>query len=236
MSLNPNTRALVHEMLDCGVLALRDVERGEEPFLYSSGNKGPGYAMVKGLVAQRRLLRALVRELAIAIHEAAVGIEYVAGNATGGMVPAWILAEELTELSGKEVPYFYVRGSRKVGGHSEQITGDDLNDFFTPGRRGIVMEELVNFAETTVNSALVQREAGYEVNHGATILFYDHPVAAVRLASSSMELFHLITMKELLDEAEETGVFESRLIADYRRFLADPPAWQRAHGLEPVVA
>lgn len=165
----------VDRIVGAHAVAIRDIEAGEKPFVYSSGNQGPGYLMFKGLVSQRQLLKAMVHHLAFKTLNIFPDVEYVAGNATGGMVPGWIMAEALSTLAGREVPYFYVRNTRKIGGHGELLTGDKNNDFFQPGRRGLVFEELVNFAETTTNSALVQRDAGYEVRFGATIVSYDQP-------------------------------------------------------------
>ena len=32
-------------IIEAGGMEIRDVDSGEEPFLYSSGNRGPGYIM-----------------------------------------------------------------------------------------------------------------------------------------------------------------------------------------------
>lgn len=233
MSQDSETRALIRQVIRIGGLSLRDIDAGDPPFLYSSGNKGPGYVMIKGLVSQRMLLSSLVMALSRKVAAATRDIEYVAGNATGGMIPAWMLADCLSTLYGRGVPYFYVRETRKKGGHGETITGDKLNDFFAKGRRGIVMEELVNFAQTTVNSAELQREAGYVVHDAATILFYDHAKANEQLAAAHLNMTHLFTLEHMLQEAEE--MFPSRLIADYRAFLADPPVWMAMRGFKKEV-
>ncbi len=222
------------QMLGAHALALRDLENGEEPFVYSSGNKGPGYVMVKGLVSQRRLMTALCYQLATRILVSFPDIEYVSGNATGGMVPAWIVAGALEKLSGREIPYFYVRGTRKVGGHGELLTGDKNNDFFSATRRGLVLEELVNFAQTTTNSAIVQRNAGHDVRHAAGILFYDHKHAKERLNSTGVSLTYLMTLEQLLRLAETRGV-PTRLLDDYRYYITNPDGWCRRHGITAPV-
>ncbi len=95
-----------------------------QPFLYASGNFGMGYFMIKGLVGQKRLIRPLGRYLAIEIAEKwPTGIDFVAGNVTGGMIPGWIVSEELEVLLGREFPFVYIRELRKTGGQKELITG-----------------------------------------------------------------------------------------------------------------
>lgn len=186
--------------------------------------------MIKGLVSQRILLENMVKLLAEKVADVFPDIEYVSGNATGGMIPAYILAGTLERLLGKPVPYFYVRNTRKIGGHGELLTGDKNNDYFKPGRRGLVMEELVNFAQTTCNSAIVQREAGYDVRHAASLVNYDHDTSRALLAETGITMVHLFTVSEILTLAE--GLYDKHLVDDYREFLKSPVDWQLARGYE----
>ena len=143
------------------------------------------------------------------------------------------MAEALSDLTSREIPYVYVRETRKLGGHKEVITGDKQNPFFKPGRRGLVMEDSVNFAKTTVYSILVQREAGYNVRHAATIVFYDHKHACKKLDDAGIDLTFLFTLRELLAVALENG-FKPHLVKSWISFLNDPMKWQREHGLSAV--
>lgn len=233
-----NAESILHDfvrrMVAANAISIRDVDNGEKPFLYSSGNYGPGYLMVKGLVTQRALMRGFIAHLAPKVLNVFPDVEYVAGNATGGMVPAWIMAEKLSELLGKDVPYFYVRNTRKIGGHGELITGDGNNpEFFVPGRRGLVLEELVNYAETTCNSAIIQREKGYDVRFAATIVSYDHVRARKLLEDTDVELIELLTVRRILDIVEEGEIFEPHLVESWRSFLKDPGQWQSSRGIQP---
>ena len=235
--LTPYVINLMKQMIECGALSLRDIEKGEKPFVYSSGNRGPGYVMVKGLVSQRILLSNLTWCLAAEVLKVFPEVEYVAGNATGGMIPGWLMAEHLSSQAKRDVPYFYVRGSRKLGGHGETLTGNTVNKkFFTRGRNGLVVEELVNFAVTTTNSALEQRDAGYDVRHAATILNYDHQENRKLLEQVGVQLTHLFTLAQFLEVAESQ--LEKRLVDDYREFLRDPKQWQLDRGynlpMEPL--
>lgn len=218
------------------VLVIRDIAGGEKPFLYSSGNWGPGYAMVKGLVGKKWLLKELIAALAKKVTLAAPKLDFIAANATGGMVPGWVLSEELQRHENlfRPVPYVYVRGTRKKGGHGELITGIENNDLVAKRNNALVVEELVNFAETTCNSAEELRTAGYEVTHAACILFYDNPVANKRLADTNLNLIRLITLPEILEVAESEKTHPPHVIADYREFLANPKAWQDKYGFKKV--
>ena len=337
-----------------------------QPFLYASGNWGPGYVSIKGLVGQGEIIPLLVEQLAAQIAERGLSVDFVAGNITGGVIPGWQLSQELgtpfvyvggtrkkekdeTPITmvnkaalkatseklcaaiirsgvtfnfvaglvpsgmvlgyslsqllsgrlGRVIPFVYVRETRKKGGQKEVITGIKNNPYIAPGNsgivigqvtdfsqtvgngieaiqeegfraidgaillrdfdasafenigeiemdfdqavsiiprvsRGIVIEELVNFAQSTCNSADLLREAGYKIDHAGTILSYNNPEAARALQEHGIKMFYVFTLPDLIAAAERNQTHPQRVIDDYRRFLADPLGWQVARGLTPI--
>lgn len=216
-----------------------------QPFLYASGNWGPGYISVKNQVGRKEIIKPLLQELALLVAKRAPRLNFVAGNVTGGMVPGWFISELLARIHGKGqyrgketcrkvVPFVYIRAARKSGGQKELITGIANNPEILKGDNGLVVEELVNFAQTTCNGAESLRDAGFEVTHAATILFYDNPEAIEALEQHKIEMVYLFTLPELLEVAEEKGAFSVKAIADYREFLKSPSDWQERRGLKPI--
>lgn len=229
---------LILQVVKAGALELRNVPeritneevdrlpKDRQPFLYASGNWGPGYVSIKGLVAREKLFKELVHELYEKVEvelEGNFSSYFVAGNATGGMIPGWILSEDM------QVPYVYVRESRKKGGQKETVTGAK---YLAENSKGIVVEELVNFAESTCNSANYLRELGFLVYYGACILFYGNPEAVRRLKEEGIVMLYLFTLSDLLSTAET--FYDRRLVEEYRSFLLDPLGWQSARGLTRV--
>lgn len=209
---------------------IRDVDKGEEPFLYSSGNWGPGYVSIKGLVGEQSTFVTLAKQLALRIVEEGVDFDFIAANATGGMIPGYQLREDLQKMTGKDIPYVYVRGSRKVGGQKELVTGID---YIKPGSRALVVEELINFAETTTISAMGLRELGYVAERAATILHYQNPEALKKLRESQVSVVQLTSLPKLLTVAEKENFFSPKAVQSYREFLSSPLNWQKNRGLEP---
>ncbi|HEY4523304.1 MAG TPA: hypothetical protein VJK04_00310 [Candidatus Paceibacterota bacterium] len=216
--------SLILAVLEAKAVEIRDVDHGEKPFLYSSGNLGPGYIMMKGLVGRKDILKPLVREHALKVVEFYPNVGFVAGNVSGGVIPGWILSEELESLLGRSVPYVYVRETRKKGGQKELITGVN---YMPQGSEGLIVEELVNFAQTTVNSAEVVRSAGFTVTHAACILFYGNPESIKSLNAHDLEMIYLFTLPELLEVAERHGTHTPEAIQSFRDFLRDPLEWQQ---------
>ena len=222
-------------VLHANAVEIRDVDGGEEPFLYSSGNWGPGYVDMKNLVGRKELMRILCEQLALRIAAAAPHVQVVAGNVTGGMISGWITSGALGTLLKKQIPFVYVRDAQKKCGHKERITGIANNPEVAPGANVLVVEESVNFSQTTCNSASALREAGFTVTYAACLLSYENPAAMHSLREHNLNLISLITLDALLNTAEMHQWFPQKSIAAYREFLRNPAEWQRARGLVPVL-
>ena len=232
--IDADTERLALEILRAGAVEIRDIDGGEDPLLYSSGNFGPGYVTIKNLVGRKQIIKPLTKHLAACVARENPDLKFIAGNVTGGIIPAWLLSEYLEECLGRIVPFVYIRDTRKKGGQKELITGISNNPEISLGDNAINVEELVNFAETTCNGSGALREAGYEVTHAACILFYNNPVAIEALKTEKIKMVHLMTLPQLLEVAEKHGTHSPKAIAGYREFLKDPLEWQKKRGFEPV--
>lgn len=222
------------QILQAKAMEIRDTENGEEPFLYASGNWGPGYVSIKNLVGKKNIIEKLTLLLAMKVAIENSCLSFVAGNATGGMIPGWLLSRYLETLLGREVPFVYVRGMRKKGGQKELVAGLNNNPRVVLGDSALVVEELVNFAETTCNSIKELRNLGFSAVHAACILFYSNPEAVRKLKEEKVEMIYLFTLPNLLGIAEKYGIYTAELIENYRVFLKEPLEWQKRRGLEPV--
>ncbi len=223
----------VLKVLEAKAVEIRDVDAGAEPFLYTSGNWGPGYVSIKNLVGRKTIIKLLIQQLGMRVAKKAPQLEFVAGKATGGIIPGWLLSESLESLLGRTVPFVYLRKIKKKEGQ-ELITGIANNPEIRPGANGLVVEELVNFAGTICSGAKTLRDAGYEVTHAACVMFYNNPEAIRVLQEARIEMVYLFTLHQLLKIAEENQTYSQRAIEGYREFLKDPFGWQAKRGLKPL--
>ena len=227
-------------IIDAGAFEIRDVDNGEAPFFYSSGFWGPGYAMIKGLVSSPHVLNLLVNQLALKLIDSGKEFDFVSANVTGGMVPGAYLRNHYELKTGKNVPLVYIRNTRdisglgKVGGHFENITGTKTGKNVVQGMTGLIVEELVNFANSTGNAGIILRQAGYKVNDSVSILFYNNPNAMKLLKELNLNYTYVIALPELISVAEETNLYTQEGIDTYRAFLKDPAKWQEEKGLTRV--
>lgn len=221
------------QVLKIGAMEIRDVDSGEEPFLYASGNWGPGYISIKNLVIHEKLIKRLALLLTMKIATVCPHLNMVAGNVTGGMIPGWLLSEYLEVFLDRPIPFCYVRGTRKKGGQKELITGI-RNYEIASSSNILVVEELVNFAETTCNSAEALRQIPSVVTHAACILTYDNPEAIIRLDQVNVQLISLFNLHKFLMAAEKYSTHPVKLIANFREYLENPLRWQEGRNLKPV--
>lgn len=221
-------------ILDAEAVVIREVDAGEEPFLYSSGNWGPGYVSIKGLVGREGVFKTLAEQLALRVIGSGIEFDFIAANATGGMIPGYQLREDLQRMTGREIPYVYVRGARKRGGHKDLVTGIAGNPYIPKDAKPLVIEELINFAQTTSNSTIGLRELGYTVENAATILHYHNPKGLERLSDTGLTVVELANLPKLIRVAEEFNYFSPEAIAGYRNFLQDPLRWQAERRFKPV--
>lgn len=220
---------IVHKIIAAKCISIRDVDNKkepEEPFVYSSGNRGPGYVMIKGLVGHPETFNFLMQQLSEKIHVSDVQFDFINGNVTGGMIPGWEIRNRCSALQNREIPYVYLREARKQGGHNELITGNDNNPNIQQGMNVLIVEELVNYGETTLNAAKILRECGYVVTHAACILSYNHDKVINNFKEAGITLISLITLDEILNVAESHSLIKSSLINSYREYLADSITWQ----------
>jgi len=227
-------RNVMELILKSGGVEIRDVDNGEEPFLYSSKNHGPGYIDIKGRVGFDEVFEPMVDLLADKLVADKVQFDLIVGMMTGGSMPGYRLKQIMSERLKKRIVYIYQRGARKVGGHKELDTGDRNNPYILPGCQALVIEELVNFAETTTNGVLYEREEKKRrVDDAGTILFYQNPIAIERLKRHKINLHWIIGLRDdLLPFAAKEGFFSEEVVNGYLEFLDNPKDWNLKRGFK----
>lgn len=217
----------IEAILEKSILEIRDVTAGEMPYQYTSGHKGPLYVGLKELISHTELFESLMRFLTDVLRRSIKrmhSVRFIAGVATDGLVPGYEIAKRLRQYWKRTLPFIYVCEAAKNG---EWLVGAKNNPGVEIGSRCILVEELVNFGETTIRSVRKLRQAGYRVNHVACFLWYENPVAIKALRHEDIEVIHLLTLSELLDAAERKDLYPRQMIEECRMFLHDPLLWEQ---------
>ena len=220
------------KILSAGGLLIRDIAGGEEPFSYTSGNRGPGYCNIKNLVGQQFILREIVSYL---LSKITSSFDAIAANDSGGTIFGWELCSQREHSDDKLYGFVRVNLSQKKHGLLEQIIGAVDNPLIKEGTRFLLVDDVVNFATTMVESAELLRSRKYVVANACAVVDYENPVGHQRLRDAGITLTSAITLRSLLSVAEEKKKFPKDLIDDYRAFLDDPKFWQLSQGIIPPI-
>ncbi|HTH16458.1 MAG TPA: orotate phosphoribosyltransferase [Magnetospirillum sp.] len=196
--------------------------RPEEPYTLTSGWASPVYVDCRKVISFPRA-RQKICELATEALLREVGyesIDAVAGGETAGIPYAAWISDRMS------LPMLYVRKKPKGFGRNAQIEGD-----FEPGKRVVLVEDLASDGASKVNFINALRDAGAKCNHSFVVFFYGvFPGALKSLHEIDVHLGYLCNWWDVLEVAEEDGLFDKRTIDEVRSFLHDPVQWSKQHG------
>ncbi|EUJ37357.1 orotate phosphoribosyltransferase [Brochothrix campestris] len=203
-------KQIAKHLLDIEAVFLKPTE----PFTWASGIKSPIYCdnrMTLGFPAVRR---DIAKGLAAKIKAAFPDVDVIAGTATAGIPHAAFIAEEL------DLPMIYVRSEPKNHGKGKQIEGP-----LAPGKKVVMIEDLISTAGSCLKAARAVEEAGSEVVAIAAIFTYELAVAGRNLSAANIPLLTLTNYSTLLEVAAAEGVVQAEDLATLREWNKDPEKW-----------
>lgn len=213
---NKDIEKIILEILQAKFLEIRDIENGGEPFLYSSGNYGPGYVSLRDSVGSKKMIKFLAEFLAKKVKKIAPNIDLIAGNATAGIVPGWLVSEYM------DLPFIYVRDTKKEYGQKDQLVGVRGNVEISSGDNALIVDELVNHGSNIIKSAKALREAGLTVTHAACFMSYARLEVARNLKKENIKLIYLFTLPQFLDVAGKHKIYSQKVINAFKEYLKNP--------------
>lgn len=186
------------------------------PFTWSSGWKSPIYCDNRMSLSYPETRTFIKQELAKAAKEHFEGYEAVAGVATAGIPQGALLADLL------EVPFIYVRSKPKGHGMENLIEGK-----VDPGKKVLVVEDLVSTGGSSLKAAQALREAGYEVLGMLAIFTYDFPLADENFEKADIKLHCLSNYSIMLEKAIEMGYVGADDLASLEEWRKAPALWRQ---------
>lgn len=198
------------DLLEIGAVVLRPAE----PFTWASGLRAPIYCdnrLTLAYPSARARITAGFQEL---VGRGSYRPDSVAGVATAGVPQAALVADRLG------LPMAYVRATPKGHGKENRIEG-----LVEPGRRVVVIEDLISTGGSAVAAVEALREAGAEPVAVLAIFSYGFERAAERFAEAGVRAATLTNFATLLRVAERNGALDLDAIESLRRWQRDPEGW-----------
>ena len=204
-------KAIAEKLLQINAIKLNV----EHPFTWASGWKSPIYCDNRKVLSFPFVRDFIKSEMCNVIFQAFENAEMIAGVATAGIPWGAMAADQL------KLPYIYVRPKPKEHGLGNQIEG-----FFEPGKRVVVVEDLISTGKSSLQVVDVLKNAGLQVEGMVSIFNYGFPEAKNAFDKYQIPLKSLTDYDSLIALAiEQKSVSESQqnVLLNWRQ---DPANWQ----------
>jgi orotate phosphoribosyltransferase len=203
-------RILAEKLLQISAIKLQP----NNPFVWASGWNSPIYNDNRRALSYPDLRNFIKVEFCRAILENFPEVEAIAGVATSAIAFGAIVADCLG------LPYVYVRSTPKDHGLENLIEGN-----LKPGKKVVVIEDLVSTGGSSLKAVDVVRTFGCEVI-GMTCLFnYQFPMAVKRFHEENVNLVALCNYSTMIEVAEETNYISQDEADELREWREDPANW-----------
>lgn len=185
--------------------------RPEEPFTWASGIKSPVYCDNRLTLTSVEVRNHVENGLAQLIKEHYPQAEVLMGTSTAGIAHAAITAHLL------DLPMGYVRSGAKDHGRNNRIEGR-----LEPGRKVVVVEDLISTAGSVLEVIEVLRVAGAEVLGVVSIFTYGMKKGLDRLAAAQVQNISLTDFDCIVETAAESGYIAAADIGRLKAFRDNP--------------
>ena len=169
-------KKLAKSLMDIHAILLRP----DQPFTWASGWHSPIYCDNRRILSHPELRSQVAGWLAEKAMELYPEAEVVAGVATGAIAHGVLAADRMAK------PFVYVRPKPKDHGTGSQIEGE-----LQPGKKVVVIEDLISTGMSSLAAVKALREAGADVLGMVAIFTYGFDLAAQWNSPPSRTTAHL---------------------------------------------
>jgi len=195
--MQANAQAVAEKLLQIKAIQLNP----SQPFIWASGWKSPIYCDNRKVLSfpyERDFIKSELCNVLFTEYENA---DAIAGVATAGIAWGAMAADQL------KLPFLYVRPKPKEHGLGNQIEGNVL-----PGKKVVVIEDLISTGKSSLAVVKVLQQAGMEVIGLVSLFTYGFDVAdqlfkeagiAFKALTNYSVLINLAIQKQIVDASTE---------------------------------
>ncbi|MDB5063304.1 MAG: orotate phosphoribosyltransferase [Mucilaginibacter sp.] len=211
MFINSETEEQVAEFL----LQIKAIKlQPNNPFTWASGWKSPIYCDNRVTLSHPTIRTYIRQQLTSAIQEMFGSVGCIAGVATAGIPQGVLVAQELG------LPFIYVRAKPKEHGTGNLIEGE-----ISPGKRVVVIEDLISTGKSSLQAVDALREAGYTVAGLAAIFSYGFDIATENFKDAKCPFLTLSNYNALIKYAEEKQYISASDVEMLKQWREQPSTW-----------
>ena len=188
----------------------------QKPYVWASGWNSPVYCDNRKVLSYPYIRDFVKSELANMVLERFPDAEVIAGVATAGIAHG-VMAADLLKL-----PFIYVRSKPKEHGMGNQIEGH-----MEPGKKVVVVEDLISTGKSSLQVVDALREAGAEVIGMCGLFTYGFPVATEAFEKAGVPLHTISNYNALMEVAEEQKLITTEQKASLEQWRIDSAGWNK---------
>lgn len=186
-----------------------------KPFTWASGWKSPIYCDNRKALSFPFVRDFIKSEMCNLIFQSFENAEIIAGVATAGIPWGAMAADQL------KLPYIYVRPKPKEHGLGNQIEG-----FYEPGKRVVVVEDLVSTGKSSLQVVDVLKNAKLDVEGMVSIFNYGFDEAKTAFEKSGIVLKSLTDYTSLIDVAINKNLVSESDQKELNLWRNNPANWK----------
>jgi orotate phosphoribosyltransferase len=186
-----------------------------KPFTWASGWKSPIYCDNRKALSFPFIRDFIKSEMCNVIFQSFEKADMIAGVATAGIAWGAMAADQL------KLPYIYVRPKPKEHGLGNQIEGA-----YEPGKRVVVVEDLVSTGKSSLQVVEVLKDAGLEVEGMVSIFTYGFEEARKSFEKRNIPLKSLTDYTSLIQLAIDNGSVSEENQNALLNWREDPANWK----------
>ena len=187
----------------------------EHPFTWASGWKSPIYCDNRKILSFPFIRDFIKSEMCNVIFQSFEKAEMIAGVATAGIPWGAMAADQL------KLPYIYVRPKPKEHGLGNQIEG-----YFEPGKRVVVVEDLISTGKSSLQVVDVLKNSGLVVDGMVSIFNYGFNHAKKAFEDYNLPYKSLTDYESLISLAIEKNIIPADDQNTLLNWRLDPANWK----------
>jgi orotate phosphoribosyltransferase len=205
-----NKKAVAEKLLQINAIKLSV----SKPFTWASGWKSPIYCDNRKILSYPYARDFIKSEICNTVFQMYKDAEMLAGVATAGIPWGAMAADQL------KLPYIYVRPKPKEHGLGNQIEG-----FYEPGKKVVIIEDLISTGKSSLQVAEVLKKEGLEVEGMVSIFNYGFDVAKTAFENAKVNYKSLTDYDTVITLAIEQKYVSEKDQNTLLNWRADPENW-----------